>query len=460
MQSKNTQTGTLALDAIQRQINRAERDLIDQRTQLDDEDGMAVLFTGNHHDAFPRHLVVNSYLSPVEKTTWQVIRLSINDPHRPGATPRRNDIAAMVNCSPPTVTTCKTMLRIRGWLTYCRSVRRSGRFVGEIYLLNDEPMSLQSILEIDSSFVDFLEDQVGGKNQRLKVAASEVLQQIRALTSSELPSEIEQMGDRIERVMASPFHRSKIFAPVETPDSEVNSEIFGTDSGETSTYTDQSKNFAPVNSDQTLHQSKKFAPVGNKFALGEQKIFYSQGSSSSFNNNKYISNARVHTEGQPRAIAADQVQREAESLANFIEIQRQGRWGDRDEERDEVWVRKYLPWFAHEPFKPYVLWLIASRHNLLPVIWQKIKPLPKHSQELVLYQLLGHAAAWRHGWREQIRDPVGYLHRLTELQQSNQLYPDEWALKLKRCRDEGEELNFMDSPDLKEWNRRREGEKV
>lgn len=452
MTTKDTTSGTLALDAIQRQINRAERDLVDQRTQLDDEEGMAVLFTGNHHDAFPRHLVINQYLSPVEKTTWQVIRLSINDPHRPGATPRRNDIAAMVNCSPPTITSCKTMLRIRGWLTYCRSVRRSGRFVGEIYLLNDEPMSLQSTLDIDVSFVAFLEDQVSSKNQRLKIAASEVLQEIRKLTSSDQPTEVQVIGSRFDRMGLNSFNQSKNFATVETP---INDD-FSVKPVETSTYNGQSKNFATVGADQNLHQSKNFSPVEKKFAPGEKKIFFSQGSSS-FNNNKNISIARVHASGQPTSGDAEKILQDAESMANYLEIQRQGRWGSYD---DDVWIQRYLPWLAFEPFQPYVLWLFAGRNNLLPVIWQKIKPLPKHSQELVIYQLLGHAAAWKHGWRQAIRDPVSYLHRLVQLQSQNQLYPDEWSLSLKRCRDEGEVLNFIDSPEKLAWDRKQEQEGV
>ena len=438
----STQPNLSPLSAIQRQINRAERDLIDQRTQLDDDDGMAVLFTGNHHDAFPRHLVVNSYLSPTDKTTWQVIRLSISDPNRPGATPRRNDIAAMVNCSAPTVTTSKTMLRIRGWLTYCRSVRRSGRFVGEIYLLNDEPMSLLSTLEIDSNFVTFIEDQVASKNQRLKIAAAEVLQEIRKINISDVPTEIERMGLRVERAIDNASHQSKIFSLVDDQEGKQLSDNLG----ETSTYSDQRKNFSTVKPDQVLHQSKNLSSVSNKFSLSTKKISFPPGSSSSFNNiNKYISNARVHA-GNAQSDNA-QIQLEADSLANYLDIQRQGSWGDVDQQRDEAWVKKYLPWFSHKPFELYVLWLFAGRANLMPVVWQKIKPLPQHSQELVIYQLLGHSAAWKHGWRKAIRDPIAYLHRLIELQQANTLYPDEWALKLKRCKDHGEELNFYDSPD-------------
>ena len=82
-----------------RQIEKAEQELIEKRSnQGDEEDGIAVLFTGNWHTAIPRHLLVDQLLSPVEKLTWCAIRLSITDPSRPGATPRREELATMVNC--------------------------------------------------------------------------------------------------------------------------------------------------------------------------------------------------------------------------------------------------------------------------------------------------------------------------------------------------------------------------
>lgn len=445
------------LEAIQRQINRAERDLVEQRTQLDD-DGMAVLFTGNHHDAFPRHLIVNDKLSPVEKMTWQVIRLSIADPSRPGSTPRRDDIAAMVNCSPPTVTSCRTMLRIRGWITYCRSVRSGGRFVGDIFLLNDEPLSLQSTLEIDSSFVPFLESQLQSNNKRFKQAAADVLREIERMATGTPPNEIEQMGIRLERARENPAHRSKFFAPVNQVQNGQDLTDPLANSEESSGLDDQRKNFAPVDNNDEAHRRKNFAAVSKKLSPIEQKISCSPGSSSSFNiNNKYINTARVHARddqsGEISASSRAVNQAEAESLANYHELQRMGRWG-LDENQEAAWLKRYLPWFAYQPFTPYTAMLTAGRANVLPVIWRKLKTLPKHSQELVALQLLGNVAAWHHGWRtEPIRDPIGYLHRLVELQLNNTLYPDEWSLELKRCWDEQGSPVFVNSPERMAWLR-------
>lgn len=443
------------LDAIQRQISRAERDLIDQRTQIDDDEGMAVLFTGNHHDAFPRHLVVNNLLSPTEKTTWQVIRLSISDPNKPGATPRRNDVAAMVNCSPPTVTASKTMLRIRGWLTFCRSVRQGGRFVGDIFLLNDQPMSLQSTLEIDGSFVEFLESQLASKNQRLKTAAAETIKAVREMETGSQPTEVELMGTRIERAMSDNTHRSKIFAPVNAAFNDVNSAKLS----EPSAFSDQSKNFATVELvkfDQNLFQRKNFAPVSKNFTPPEQEFFYSSGSSSFDNNNKYINTARVPVRGeQQKALISENDQAHDESLANHIEVKRRGRDGI-GEDQERIWLQKYLPWLAYPAFDKYLTRLVAGKTNFLPVFWQKLKPLPNHSREDVALQILGHAAAWAHGWRDPIRDPVAYLHGLVERQKQGVLFLDDWALELKRCYGEKGTPYFTDSPEKMAWLRRME----
>ncbi|HNG60120.1 MAG TPA: hypothetical protein PKZ52_09850, partial [Cellvibrionaceae bacterium] len=99
-------TTIAALDALKRQINRAERDLIEQRDGDGVEgDEIALLFTGNWHDSIPRRIILSNAddgsqtLSPVERLTWMVFRVTINDHTKPGSMPRRADLASMIGCS-------------------------------------------------------------------------------------------------------------------------------------------------------------------------------------------------------------------------------------------------------------------------------------------------------------------------------------------------------------------------
>ncbi|PUA30450.1 MAG: hypothetical protein B0W54_08135 [Cellvibrio sp. 79] len=417
------------LDIIARQIEKAERDLISQRSYGDDDDGMAVLFTGNHHDSFPRYLILNRDLNAIDKVTWQVIRLTITDPTRPGSTPRRNELSAMIGCSAPTLTASRNMLRISRWMTLCKTVRKQGRFVGDIYLLNDEPLSLISTLDFDPTYVRFLESQCQSGNKRLREAAAKALQEIGALETSNPPTESDVFLNRLNRMFvmdedaaaepqASDGHQRKNLSLVnDSAETSQNSETY-TESVLTN---HQSKNSSPVET----HQRKNLSPADNDqsriFTSAEKKISFPGGSSSSFNNNKNISTAR--------AIESEQDQL---SLANYLEITRRGRWGT-NSDHENAWSNRYLPWLNHAVFERYTMIFTAGRDSCLPAIYRKIKKLPLHGQELVLMQLLGHTAAASHGWREHIRDPIAYTHKLVSLQEADELVPDEWALELIRC---------------------------
>lgn len=434
------------LDIIARQIDKAERDLISQRSYGEDDDGMAVLFTGNHHDSFPRYLILNRDLNAIDKVTWQVIRLTITDPTRPGSTPRRNELSAMIGCSAPTLTASRNMLRISRWMTLCKTVRKQGRFVGDIYLLNDEPLSMISTLDFDPTYVRFLESQCQSGNKRLREAAAKALEEIGALETSNPPTESDVFLNRLNRMFvmdgdaaAEPpvpdSHQRKNLSPVnEAAETGKNSETY-TESVLTN---HQSKNSSTVET----HQRKNLSPAENDqskiFTSAEKKISFPGGSSSSFNNNKNISTAR--------AVESEQDQL---SLANYLEITRRGRWGEHSD-HEGAWVKRFLPTLSHPAFERYTLILTAGRDSSLPAIYRKIKKLPPHGQELVLMQMLGHTAAASHGWREHIRDPIAYTHKLVSLQQADELVPDEWALELIRCyhdKSNSQPPAFTDNPD-------------
>lgn len=434
-------------DIIERQINRAEKELVDQRLYSEDDDGMAVLFTGNHHDSSPRYLVVNQELSPVEKITWQVIRLTINDPSRPGSTPRRAELASKINCSAPTLTVSRNMLRIQRWMTLCKTVRRQGRFVGDIYLLHDEPLSLNTTLQFDPQYVQFLESQVQSSTKRLREAAARALEDVEALTTSEEPVEKDLMINRLDRMftlgknMTDSTNQRKNLSLVEAEENEPKLSNSLNVQSNTDANPHQSKNFAAVET----HQRKNLSPVNDdqrkNFALDEKKkISFASGSSSSFINNKYISNARGHAEGN----------QDPTSLAAYLDIKRMGRWGD-NHEVEVAWLHKNLPWLTNSHFTIYTSALTAGRQSCLPALYRKLKKLPMHSKELVIFQLLGATAAAIHGWREEIRDPIAYAHKLIVLQESNELVPDEWALEFMRCYHDqrgDSKPKFINSPDL------------
>lgn len=454
-------------DVINRQILRAEQELVRQRSSsLDDEEGMAVLFTGNHHDAFPRYLVANRELSPVDKITWQVIRLTISDPARPGSTPRREELAAAIGCSAPTLTLSRNMLRICRWMTLCKSVRHQGKFVGDIYLLNDEPLSLIATMDFDPGYVQFLEAQCESSNKRIRQAAALALTEIGALQTSVPPGERDMFFTRLLRsgenkrtdatgartdgtdtpstTQAPPpesnlpdqDHRRKNLSPAETHRKSANPVKSGLN-----------KHRRKILSTVESNQRKNLSAVEKKICFSDEKNSFSGGSSgSSYINNKYISTARVHAKaGQSKG---DDSGKTLDDLETYLEISRMGRFGLPEIEDEDRWIAKHMPLLSYKPYAKYVQLLHYGRASVLAAIHRKVCHLAPPAKDVVLAQLLGSVAAAHHGWRDHIRDPVGYIHKLIQVHEQGGLVPDEWAMEFLRVWQGKEQAPpvFVDSP--------------
>lgn len=433
------------LSLLARQITKAEHELIERRTgQGDDEDGIAVLFTGNWHDAIPRQLTLNNVLSPVEKITWQAIRLSITDPARPGATPRRDELASMINCSAPTVTTSRMMLRACRWMTFCKSVRKQGRFVGDIYLFNDEPLSLASTLTFDMSYIDFLKSLTQNSNKRLRTVSANTLAEIDALMDIEVPSEIDKFTARLNTSIfgftssAGESHHSKIFAAVDN-DSHLknvtqktniptaswleNNEITQTLLENQLSMLNHSKNFAVEN----IHQSKILSSEINFFTS-------SRSSNNNYINNKYINApAREVLPAQPEKIARMDNPNPNPSM---------------DQEKTFTLAIEKFPQLASNTVKTYVIALFNAKESMIPVIHRIISKLPEPLQTDVLLQLVGRRAADYHGWTEnRLINAIAFTKALANRALNDEFFPDEWALGLKTAIASGVAPFFFDSPE-------------
>lgn len=294
--------------AIASQIAIAENTLLQKRDNQP-HDEMAVLFTGNWHESFPRQLIINPILTPTEKTTWQVIRLSIQNPQQPGAAPRRDELAQLINCSPPTVTASRAMLRACRWMTFCKHVRKQGKFVGDIYLLHDEPLSLAATLETDTSFIAFLTKSLAAStaNQKLKRICQQTLDEIDQFNGDpEELTELKRMAGRFKR-QNSGIHQSKILTPVDSPTPPSFPSENATNGLETVETRHQSKIFTSVEKnifeETVFHQSKNFTP-GEKMISFEEiddknylpSLYLCSSGSNSKNNNCSGSTVRAYEE--------------------------------------------------------------------------------------------------------------------------------------------------------------------
>ncbi|HGP2813866.1 TPA: STY4528 family pathogenicity island replication protein [Salmonella enterica] len=143
-----------------------------------------LLFMGNVHDAYPRALLLDTRLSPLDKVAWMMIRQYAlqND----GAIFPSYDELQQLLASPGsgqasrgTVSRALTMLRLTGWLSLCKKVRDTqGRVRGNIYAQHDEPLSARDAETFDPGWLDMVGDACQHKSRAVNETAWQVLTSI------------------------------------------------------------------------------------------------------------------------------------------------------------------------------------------------------------------------------------------------------------------------------------------
>jgi len=143
-----------------------------------------LLFMGNVHDAYPRALLLDTRLSPLDKIAWMMIRQYAlqND----GAIFPSYDELQQLLASPGagqasrgTVSRALMMLRMTGWLSLCKKVRDAqGRVRGNIYAQHDEPLSARDAEMFDPGWLDMVGEACRHKSRAVSETAWQVLTSI------------------------------------------------------------------------------------------------------------------------------------------------------------------------------------------------------------------------------------------------------------------------------------------
>ncbi|MDC9582849.1 STY4528 family pathogenicity island replication protein [Xenorhabdus sp. PR6a] len=145
-----------------------------------------LLFMGNIQDAYPRRLLLDSRLSPLDKTGWMMIRLYAQQ-NEGAVFPSYDELQVLLaspykgKASRETVSRVLLMLRITGWLSLCKRIRdENGRVRGNIYAQHDEPLTCRDAETFDPGWLDTVAEACRSKNRTISQTAWEVLTEIKA----------------------------------------------------------------------------------------------------------------------------------------------------------------------------------------------------------------------------------------------------------------------------------------
>lgn len=145
-----------------------------------------LLFVGNRHETVPLRLLTDRYLSPRAKIAWQMIKLNAYQ-YQGSVFPSYEELAMWLSdrafqdkpVSRKIVSQTLLLLRLTRWLTLCETVRNDkGQVLGNVYIMNDEPLSLTDSLQLNSDYLRLIEKAAKHNDALVRDVATAIIDEI------------------------------------------------------------------------------------------------------------------------------------------------------------------------------------------------------------------------------------------------------------------------------------------
>lgn len=170
--------------------------------------GDAFLFSGNRHETVPRRLFLDRRLTPLERNAWQVFRLMLNDdgvtafPTYEQLRPWLASMPCAGQASHETVARALTLLRLTRWLSLVRRRRdpKTGRILGNLYVLHDEPLTPFEAMQLDADYLALVSQSLGHSAKAIQMVGLNTLREIAEdplLSGRTLPSRLQVLAERL-----------------------------------------------------------------------------------------------------------------------------------------------------------------------------------------------------------------------------------------------------------------------
>ncbi|MFJ4346314.1 STY4528 family pathogenicity island replication protein [Pseudomonas sp. NPDC089401] len=193
-------------EALSSLLDKAVQSL--QPAQVSPTVGDTYLYSGNRHETVPRQLFLDNRLTPLERNTWQIFRLLLND-HGQTAFPTYEQLRPYLSCSPcgakashESVAKSLTQLRLARWLSLVRRRRdlKTGYLLGNVYVLHDEPLTPYEAMQLDPEYLGLVSRGLKHANKGVQRVAVQVLKEFPEdpqLKGKVLPSRLQALIERL-----------------------------------------------------------------------------------------------------------------------------------------------------------------------------------------------------------------------------------------------------------------------
>ncbi|QVX42033.1 hypothetical protein J4H89_23645 (plasmid) [Ralstonia solanacearum] len=172
--------------------------------------GDGFLFSGNRHETVPRSLFLDRRLTPLERNAWQVIRLQLQDegistfPTYAQLAPMLAAMPCVERASSETVARALTILRLTRWLSLVQRRRdtRTGRILGNLYVLHDTPLTPFEAIQLDAEYLDLISRSLMHASKAVQRVGYQALSEVvddPYLASGVLPARLKAIAQQLAR---------------------------------------------------------------------------------------------------------------------------------------------------------------------------------------------------------------------------------------------------------------------
>jgi len=168
----------------------------------------AFIYSGNRHESVPRRLFLDRRLTPLERNAWQVFRLQLNDdgvtafPTYDQLRPYLASMPCAAQASHETVARALTLLRLTRWLSLVRRRRdpKTGRILGNLYVLHDEPLTPFEAMQLDPDYLGLVSQALTHAAKAVQIVGVQTLKEIAEdpmLSGRTLPTRLQVLAQRM-----------------------------------------------------------------------------------------------------------------------------------------------------------------------------------------------------------------------------------------------------------------------
>ena len=168
----------------------------------------AILFSGSRHESVPRALFLDRRLTPLERNAWQVFRLQLNAdgvtafPTYDQLRPFLASMPCGAQASHETVARAFTLLRLTRWLSLVRRRRdpKTGRMLGNVYVLHDEPLTPFEAIQVDPDYLGLVSQALTHAAKSVQLVGANTLKEIAEdpmLSGRTLPTRLQVLTQHL-----------------------------------------------------------------------------------------------------------------------------------------------------------------------------------------------------------------------------------------------------------------------